>query len=137
MVAYRCTMTALDGTMRGKSMQLLTILLALILATSASWSSAIAKSSSTAIAKKKVAFTEKQAVAIVANRPEVKSWKKGVLAASKARGCSAHIEFDRKEKGDYIIHVYELVPDDAETSHTATFNWYHVNQSTGRVTKEF
>lgn len=86
---------------------------------------------------KKTAITEKQAVQIVANRAEVKAWKKEVAAAAKSRGVSAHIELDRKEKGEYIVQVYEVVPDDKETSHTATFNWYHVNAKTGKVTKEF
>lgn len=82
-------------------------------------------------------LSEKQAIALVAKRPEVKKWKKAVLDASKSRGVSAHIELDRKEKGEFVIHVYELVPDDPKTSHTATFNWYHVNQRSGKVMKEF
>lgn len=76
-------------------------------------------------------------MALVVQRPEVKEWKKAVLAASKSRGVSAHVELDRTEKGEYVIHAYEYVPDDAKTGHTATFNWYHVNQRSRKVTKEF
>jgi hypothetical protein len=80
--------------------------------------------------------SESAAVAIVAARPEVKSWV-ATIKASKIKGTSSHIEFDRMEDGEYIVHVYEYVPDDAESGHTATMNWYHVNAKTGKVSKEF
>lgn len=88
-------------------------------------------------AKRVKAVTEQEAVKNVASRSEVIAWKKSVDAAAKKRGVSAHIEVDRKENNEIIVHVYEVVPDGADSSHSATFNWYHVNQQTGKVTKEF
>ena len=83
-------------------------------------------------------LTEEAALKLVSNRPEVKSWKKGVIAASvKRKGVTPHIAIDREENGAYVVHVYEEVPDDAETSHTATMNWYYVNEHTGKVKTEF
>jgi hypothetical protein len=83
-------------------------------------------------------ITEAQAVKIVGDRAEVKSWKQEVAKAwTKERPVKAFIELDRKEKGEYVVHVFEVVPDDPESSHTATFNWYHVNDRTGAVRKEF
>jgi hypothetical protein len=91
-----------------------------------------------AMKKAKSSLTKSDALRIVANRPEVKDWQKAVAKASqKGRLVKSHIELDRIENGAYVVHVYETVPDDAETSHTATFNWYHVNQRSGSVRKEF
>ncbi len=87
--------------------------------------------------KKSTAVTEAQAVKLVSNRPEVKKFVADVKVAGKKRGVTTHIEFDRKEEGEYIIHVYELVPDEDDSAHTATFNWYHVNAKTGKISKEF
>lgn len=81
-------------------------------------------------------LTEKDALRIVTNRPEVKKWKHAVDAA-KARKVSAIIEVDREEDGAFVVHVYEMVPDVGDTGHSATFNWYHVNKRTGKVTAEF
>lgn len=80
--------------------------------------------------------TEAQAVAIVSARPEVKQFIANIKKNGR-KGSSSNVEFDRKENGEYVIHVYEYVPDDAETGHTATMNWYHVNAKTGKVTTEF
>lgn len=88
--------------------------------------------------RSKARITEAEALKIVTNRPEVKEWKIGIAKASKpGRKLTAQIDVDRKEAGSYVVHAYEVVPDDAETSHTATFNWYHVNERTGAVSKEF
>lgn len=81
-------------------------------------------------------ITEERAVAIVSARPEVKRFLQGIKSA-KRKGVTAQIEFDRKEGADLVVHVYEFVPDDAESGHTATFNWYHVNSKTGKVSTEF
>lgn len=84
------------------------------------------------------ALTEKDAVRIVSERAEVKRWKAEVTSAkAKARGVVAQIELDRKEGGKFVVHVYEDVPDDAESSHTATLNWYYVDEKTGKVTTDF
>jgi cell division protein FtsB len=42
-------------------------------------------------------------------------------------------QYDHDEGNDYIFQVYEVVADDAENSHTATFGWYGVNKLTGDV----
>jgi hypothetical protein len=81
-------------------------------------------------------ITEAQACETIARRPEVKSWKRQVVAA-KSKGVSPHIELNRTEGGEHVVHVYEDVPDGDGSSHTATFNWYYVNQKNGKVRKEF
>lgn len=87
--------------------------------------------------KKSTGISKTRAVKLITNMPEVKKFIANVKVAGKARGVTSHVEYDRLEGGEHIIHVFELVPDDAETSHTATFNWYHVNAKTGKISKEF
>ncbi len=87
--------------------------------------------------KKSAGISKTQAVKLITDMPEVKKFIANVKVAGKTRGVTSHIEYDRLEGGEHIIHVFELVPDDAETSHTATFNWYHVNAKTGKISKEF
>jgi hypothetical protein len=48
-----------------------------------------------------------------------------------------HVALDRQENGEYVIHVYEEVPDGDGSSHTATLNWYYVGERTGKIRKEF
>lgn len=81
-------------------------------------------------------MTEAKAVALVSARADVKKFLREIKN-SKIKGSSAQVEFDRKEGNDFVVHVYEYVPDDAESGHTATFNWYHVNAKTGKVSTEF
>ena len=93
---------------------------------------------SSARVKRPKTFTEQDALRIVSSRAEVKRWKANVTSAeAKRRGVTANIEVDRKEGSQIVVHVYELVPDDAENSHTATFNWYYVDAKTGIVKTEF
>jgi len=80
--------------------------------------------------------SETEAVAIVNADPEVKKFL-ALIKKSGMKGSSAFVEFDRLEDGDYIVHVYQYVPDDAETGHTATMNWFHINAKTGKLSKEF
>lgn len=83
-------------------------------------------------------LSEKDAIRIVSERAEVKRWKAEVTSPkAKARGVVAQIELDRKEDGKFVVHVYEDVPDDAQNSHTATLNWYYVDEKTGKVTTDF
>jgi len=95
---------------------------------------------SSAKAKKLVnpgkSFSEKDAIGLVEKRPEVKKWLALVRPTTK-RKIQAVVEVDRKEGSEYVVHAYELVPDDAETSHTATMNWYYVDFKTGKVRTEF
>lgn len=52
------------------------------------------------------------------------------------KGVTAHVALDRIENGEYVIHVFEEVPD-PDGSHTATMNWYYVNLRNGKVRAEF
>ncbi len=90
------------------------------------------------IAKRKYGPVKSQAeaVAIVSAEPEVKKFV-ALTTKSGMKGSSSFVEFDRLEDGDYIIHVYQYVPDGDDSGHTATFNWYHVNVKTGKLSKEF
>lgn len=99
-------------------------------------------SNKTSISRKSAAKTSgpvrstAAALAIVNAEPDVKKFV-ALIKKSGRKGSRAEVEFDREEDGDYIIHVYEYVPDDDESGHTATMNWYHVNKKTGKVSKEF
>ena len=81
------------------------------------------------------ALTEKDALTLIEKLPEVQKFKHSVDAAEG--NSKPVVELDRKEGNEYVVHVYEDVPDDAETSHTATFNWYYVNIKTGKIRKDF
>jgi len=50
---------------------------------------------------------------------------------------SIYVEVDHMEGNNYVVHVYEVVMDDEETGHTATYNWYYVNKTTGKITSMF
>lgn len=114
-------------------MKRFTLALILLLATGANlyYNPAYAK------AKKSNTITKAQALKLVAARPEVRNFMANVKAAGKQRGVTGNIEYDRMEDGEHIIHVFELVPDSDDSGHTATFNWYHVNAKTGKISKEF
>lgn len=74
---------------------------------------------------------------MVKNLPEVKSWLKlfsGPGGISPVTGGKPVIEFDSMEEKNYVIHVYEEIPRD---HHTATFDWYFVNLSTGEIRSSF
>lgn len=47
------------------------------------------------------------------------------------------IEVEDSEGTIYLVHAYEIVVDDPETAHTATWGWYHVDKKTGKVTSMF
>src|ERR1700722_17800039 len=68
-------------------------------------------------------LTDAQALALVEKLPAVIAWKKGCLKnGAKAKGVTLHVGLDRKEGSTYFVHVYEDVPDDGGSSHSATFN---------------
>lgn len=79
-------------------------------------------------------LTEKQALALIQGRPDVKDFFTNV---TKSKIAKPVIEIDRTEGNCYVIHVYELVPDGPDSSHTATMNWYKVDFNTKKVTSEF
>ncbi len=82
----------------------------------------------------KFPITEKVAVSLVMKRPEVKQFFANVVNSKIAKPT---IDMDRIEGDSYVVHVYEVVNDGPDTSHTATMNWYYVNRKTGKVSKEF
>ncbi len=85
-------------------------------------------------ANSKGKITEKRALDLVMAMPEVKEFFKEV---TKSKIAKPTIDLDRKEGSAYVVHVYEVVNDGPESSHTATKNWYYININTGKITKEF
>lgn len=79
-------------------------------------------------------ITEDGAVNLVKAMPEVKQFFKDVKNSKISKPA---IDMDRKEGNAYVVHVYEIVNDGPDASHTATKNWYYVNIKTGTITKEF
>ncbi len=71
-------------------------------------------------------ITSQDAILKVKELPEVKTFLMSVQ--------NGHVEVEQNEEdpNNYLIHVYEIVND-----HTATFNWYLVNKSTGEIEKQF
>lgn len=67
-----------------------------------------------------------QAALLVYNLPDVKDFLKRV--------SKGHVVLDHEDitRNVWVVHVYEDLPD-----HTATFNWYYVDKTTGEVSKEF
>lgn len=78
----------------------------------------------------------KQAVAMIEALPDVKKWAAAIKKLNTPKN-TAHVELDRTEGGEHIVHVFEMVMDTPDEGHTATFNWYHVNIKTGKISKEF
>ncbi|MBX9687250.1 MAG: hypothetical protein K2X27_11145 [Candidatus Obscuribacterales bacterium] len=87
--------------------------------------------------KTKTKIDEKKALSLVEARPEVKKWRQEVAKACAKRGATAQVEIDREEGSEYVVHVFEIVPDDKESSHTATLNWYYVDKNSGKIRTEF
>lgn len=79
-------------------------------------------------------ITEEKAVDLVMAMPDVKQFFKNVTKSKLAKPV---IDVDRKEGNAYVVHVYEVVNDGPETSHTATKNWYYVDINTGKIKTEF
>lgn len=69
-------------------------------------------------------FNEKEAIQKVKNFPEVKDYLKRVP--------QAQVAVNGEENNAYKVQVYEF-----KDNHTATFNWYSVEKTTGAVAKEF
>ncbi len=90
--------------------------------------------SKTTKATGKFLITEDAAVNLVKKMPEVKQFFANV---SKSGIAKPAITMDRKEGDAYVVHVFEIVNDGPESSHTATKNWYYVNGKTGKITTEF
>lgn len=71
-------------------------------------------------------LSEDQAVSKVKSLPEVQEFLKNVP--------TGRVELDHFDKMTnlYLVHVYEI-----KDNHTATFNWYEVNKTTGQTKKMF
>ncbi|GGF76720.1 hypothetical protein GCM10010912_22300 [Paenibacillus albidus] len=72
-----------------------------------------------------VKITEVQAIQLVRN-------KYGIKASS-----DYFVEVDHSEGNNYVVHVYEVIMDDETTGHTATYGWYYVDKSTGKIESMF
>lgn len=90
--------------------------------------------SKTTKATGKFLITEDGAINLVKKMPEVKQFFANV---SKSGIAKPAITMDRKEGNAYVVHVFEIVNDGPDSSHTATQNWYYVNGKTGKITTEF
>ncbi|MBI2326546.1 hypothetical protein HYU91_04140 [Candidatus Collierbacteria bacterium] len=66
------------------------------------------------------------AIAKVSTLPEVIEYLREVPAGLVT------LDHEDRETNTYVIHVYET-----KDGHTATFNWYSVNKTTGVITKDF
>lgn len=82
----------------------------------------------------KFVITEDGAINLVKKLPDVKQFFANVPISGIAKPA---ITVDRKEGDAYVVHVFEIVNDGTDTSHTATKNWYYVNYKTGKITTEF
>lgn len=81
-------------------------------------------------------ISEKQALEIVKDLPEVKDF----LKLNFPEGNKPFVDIDHKTKsGSLVVHVYEVARDDpdATTTHTATMNWYTLDSCTGKVRCSF
>jgi len=67
-----------------------------------------------------------QVITKVSSLSEVKEYLRAVPSGQVV------IDHEDKETNSYIIHVYEIID-----GHTATFNWYEVNKTTGEIKTEF
>lgn len=74
----------------------------------------------------KPAISKEQAVTLVSQQSEVVQYV--------TRVPNAHIQFNHVDPDthEYVIQVFEV-----KDGHTATFNWYAVNKTSGAIRKEF
>ncbi|MBI3980986.1 hypothetical protein HY345_03220 [Candidatus Microgenomates bacterium] len=106
-------------------MKVLVLLLAILVLTGGGYFT-IKKASTTTTPKPAVSakITAEQAVEKVRNLPEVRDYLKNVP--------NGIVEIDNTMAAEYFVHVYEI-----KDRHTATFNWYHVNNKTGDIVSDF
>jgi hypothetical protein len=77
--------------------------------------------------------TSDQAVIRVSEDTAVAAWIAEVKRQSPQN--EAVVEMDSEDASAYTVHVYEIVWDGGNMSHTATFGWYEVSKKTGTVTR--
>jgi hypothetical protein len=79
-------------------------------------------------------LTEQDAVELVRKRPDVQRFLRECKKVETPK-MKAVVEFDHKEGSEYVVHVYQIVPDDAKTYHTATMEWFRVDAKTGKISR--
>ncbi len=63
--------------------------------------------------------------------PEVVKYEADLKKAGKKSS------FEAQDDGEeWLIQVFEIVKNDNEPSHTATFGWYRVNKKTGETIRD-
>lgn len=73
-----------------------------------------------------------QALKIIADRAEIIAYEVEMAKAGKKAN------FEIQDEGEeWLIQVFEIVQNDNELPHTATFNWYRVNKKTSVINAEF
>ncbi|MCA9372082.1 hypothetical protein KC726_04240 [Candidatus Woesebacteria bacterium] len=79
-------------------------------------------------------ISQDEATALIAQRPEVLQYVKRIMDNGAK---TYHIDASKlSEKNSYLVHVYEIVGTETD-GHTATFNWYDVDQCSGEITPTF
>ena len=72
-------------------------------------------------------ISQQAAIDAVRALPEVREYEKTLAEA----GTTAKIDA-QSEDAEWLVQGYEIKDD-----HTATFNWYRVDKTTGRISAEF
>ncbi len=79
-----------------------------------------------ALQTKSAKITSVQALEKVRNLPEVQNYFKAVPNAK------VNLDHEDTPTNSYVIQVYEI-----KNGHTATFNWFEVDKSSGEIKKQF
>lgn len=81
--------------------------------------------------EKNIVLSQAQALFKVKSRPEVVKYEAVLEKAGKKASFEAQADGE-----DWLIQVFEIVKNDNEPPHTATFGWYRVDKKSGEVVKE-
>jgi len=81
--------------------------------------------------KKDIAVSQAQALFKVKVLPEVVKYEADLKMAGKKASYEAQADGE-----DWLIQVFEIVKNNNEPSHTATFGWYRVNKKTGETIRD-
>lgn len=79
--------------------------------------------------------SEDKALKLVRELQEVKDFKKRIEAIGKSKPIVAIDNRPNPKNSYYVVQVYEEVPDNDDSYHTATFGWYRVDPKTWIVMK--
>lgn len=83
------------------------------------------------VSQKQPSVDENQARLKVKDRTEVVKYETDLVRL----GSKAEIEVEDLGE-DWNVHVFEIVINDDGSSHTATFGWYRVNKTTGKIERD-